>query len=93
MIKFLKDLVRSSTEPDKASHTKFWSNVGMFAMTAVFLYYGFTNTLEEWYLWIYAPTVAAPQLISKLISLRWGISAPTADYTSLSDKKDKDTEN
>ena len=43
-------------------------------MTAVFLYWGFKGTLTEWYMWVYAPTVAAPQLISKLISLRWGVT-------------------
>lgn len=44
-------------------------------MTAVFLDWGFKGTLTEWYMWVYAPTVAAPQLISKLISLRWGVEA------------------
>ncbi|UZZ63939.1 hypothetical protein A71_133 [Escherichia phage A7_1] len=80
MLKFLKDLVTSAVEPDKASHTKFWSNVGMAAMTAVFLWYGFNNTLPEWYVWLYAPTVVAPHLLSDLINLRWGLSL----------KKDKD---
>jgi hypothetical protein len=80
MLKFLKDLVTSAIEPDKASHTKFWSNVGMAAMTAVFLWYGFNNTLPEWYVWLYAPTVVAPHLLSDLINLRWGLSL----------KKDKD---
>lgn len=75
MLKFLKDLVTSQSEPGKASHTKFWSNVGMGAMTAVFLWYGFNNTLPEWYVWVYAPTVVAPHLISDLINLRWGIAA------------------
>lgn len=74
MIKFLKDLVRSPVDPEKASHTKFWSNVGMASMTIIFLLWGFKNTLPEWYVWVYAPTVAAPQLISKLISLRYGIT-------------------
>ncbi|QUL77296.1 hypothetical protein [Escherichia phage UPEC06] len=74
MLKFLKDLVTSAVEPDKASHTKFWSNVGMAAMTAVFLWYGFNNTLPEWYVWLYAPTVVAPHLLSDLINLRWGLS-------------------
>lgn len=74
MLKFLKDLVTSAVEPDKASHTKFWSNVGMAAMTAVFLWYGFKNTLPEWYVWLYAPTVVAPHLLSDLINLRWGLS-------------------
>jgi hypothetical protein len=80
MLKFLKDLVRSSVQPDKASHTKFWSNVGMFSMTIIFLHYGFKESLPEWYMWVYASAVAAPQLLSKLISLRWGI-APTEDKT------------
>ena len=73
MLKFLKDLVRSPVDPQKASHTKLWSNIGMAAMTAVFLYWGFKGILTEWYLWVYAPTVAAPHLISKLISLRYGV--------------------
>ena len=75
ILKFLKDLVRSPVNPEKASHTKFWSNIGLAAMTAVFLDLGFKGTLTEWYMWVYAPTVAAPQLISKLISLRWGVEA------------------
>lgn len=74
IMKFLKDLVRSPVDPEKASHTKFWSNIGLASMTAVFLYWGFRGTLTEWYMWVYAPTVAAPQLISKLISLRWGVT-------------------
>lgn len=72
--KFIKDLIRSPVDSDKASHTKLWSNIGMASMTAVFLYWGFKDTLPEWYVWVYAPTVAAPQLISKLISLRYGIT-------------------
>lgn len=74
MLKFLMDLVRSPVNPDKASHTKFWSNIGMAAMTVVFIYWGFLGTLPEWYMWAYAAVVAAPQLISKLISLRWGLA-------------------
>lgn len=66
MLKFLKDLVRSPVDPQKASHTKLWSNIGMAAMTAVFLYWGFKGILTEWYLGS-TPTVAAPHLISKLI--------------------------
>lgn len=78
LLKFFKDLVRSSTDNDKASHTKFWSNMGLASMTVIFLYWGFKEILPEWYMWVYAPTVAAPHLISKLISLRWGM-APTKD--------------
>lgn len=75
ILRFLKDLVRSPVNPDKASHTKLWSNIGMAAMTYVFLRQGHAGTLTEWYMWAFAAVVAAPQLISKLISLRWGMSA------------------
>lgn len=75
ILKFLKDLVSSPVNPDKASHTKLWSNVGMAAMTYVFLRQGHAGTLTEWYMWAFAAVVAAPQLISELISLRWGVSA------------------
>lgn len=73
MIKFLKDLVTSVAEPDKASHTKFWSNIGMLAMTIIFVHQGINGTLQDWYVWIYAPTVVAPHLLSDLINFRWGI--------------------
>lgn len=87
MLKFLKDLVTSPIEPDKASHTKFWSNIGMGAMTAVFLWYGFSNTLPEWYVWVYAPTVVAPHLLSDLINLRWGIAKKEAEVSNNEDSK------
>lgn len=89
MLKFLKDLVRSSVNPDKASHTKFWSNIGMAAMTAVFIKQGIDGTLTEWYMWAYAAVVAAPQLVSKLISLRWGVQVSEVegkDSTSVKEK-------
>lgn len=79
MLKYLKDLARSDVNPEKISHNKLWSNIGMASMTAVFLWYGFHSTLPEWYMWVYAPTVAAPQLLSKLISLRWGITPAERD--------------
>ncbi|AXN57961.1 putative membrane protein [Acinetobacter phage ABPH49] len=53
-------------------------------MTIIFLHYGFKESLPEWYMWVYASAVAAPQLLSKLISLRWGI-APTEDKTKAQD--------
>ena len=77
--KFLKQLVQSDVIPDKPSHNKFWSNVGMAAMTVIFIYMGCTGTLPEWYAWIYAPTVACPQLISKFITLRWGWKCQHSD--------------
>lgn len=87
MKKFFRDLVTSQLEPSKASHTKFWSNVGMAAMTAVFLWYGFNNTLPEWYVWVYAPTVVAPHLLSDLIILRWGIAKKEAEVSNNEESK------
>nr|DAO34762.1 MAG TPA: Protein of unknown function (DUF2644) [Caudoviricetes sp.] len=87
MLKFFKDLVTSPIEPNIASHTKFWSNIGMAAMTAVFLWYGFSNTLPEWYVWVYAPTVVAPHLLSDLINLRWGIAKKEVEVSKNEDSK------
>ena len=70
--KFLKQLVQSDVIPDKPSHNKVWSNIGMLCLTVVFCKLGWEGTLPEWYGYLYAATVAAPQLISKFITLRWG---------------------
>lgn len=69
---FLWMLVAAPDDPNKVSQAKLWSNIGMLSMTTVFLHMGCTGTLQEWYAWIYAPSVACPQLISKFIALRWG---------------------
>lgn len=74
MKSFLKELVVSETKDVSVSHTRVWSNIGMLSMTAVFIYMGFVTQLPEWYGWIYATVVVAPNLISKLITLRWGIA-------------------
>lgn len=71
-MEILKGLITSRADPDKLSHTKLWSNIGMAAMTANFIYMGVYNNLTEWYAWIYATVVVAPSLASKLIALRWG---------------------
>lgn len=73
---FLWMLVAAPDDPNKVSQTKLWSNIGMLAMTIVFLHMGYTSTLPEWYAWIYAPSVACPQLLSKFIALRWGCQHP-----------------
>ena len=70
--KFLKQLVQSDVIPDKPSHNKVWSNIGMLCLTVVFCKLGWEGTIPEWYGYLYAATVAAPQLISKFITLRWG---------------------
>lgn len=71
---FLRELILSETKNINISHTRLWSNIGMLSMTLVFLYMGFITQLPEWYGWIYATVVVAPNLISKLITLRWGIT-------------------
>nr|DAH54715.1 MAG TPA: Protein of unknown function (DUF2644) [Caudoviricetes sp.] len=75
---FLWMLVEAPKDPNKVSQTKLWSNIGMLAMTIVFLHMGYTNTMQEWYAWIYAPSVACPHLVSKFISLRWGWGDPSS---------------
>lgn len=70
---FLKQLVQSDITPGKSSHNKVWSNIGMLCLTVVFCKLGWEGTLPEWYGYLYAATVAAPQLISKFITLRYGI--------------------
>lgn len=76
---FLWMLVAAPDDPNKVSQTKLWSNIGMLAMTIVFLHMGYTGTLPEWYAWIYAPSVACPQLISKFVTLRWGWKGQHSD--------------
>lgn len=71
---FFKDLITPEGVDVKVSHTRLWSNIGMAAMTAVFLRMGFFTAIPEWYAWIYATVVVAPNLVSKLITLRWGIA-------------------
>lgn len=71
---FFKELITSRSPQGGISHTSFWSNIGMLVMTIIFLYYGFQLLIPEWMMWVYASVVAAPQLISKLISLKWGVS-------------------
>lgn len=73
MSNFFKELVTTESSEQKISHTRLWSNIGMAAMTAVFLRMGFITAIPEWYAWIYATVVVAPNLVSKLITLRWGI--------------------
>lgn len=76
LTQFLWGLVAASDDPTKVSQSKLWSNIGMAVMTGVFIHMGYNDTLPEWYAWIYAPSVACPQLISKFISLRWGFQHP-----------------
>ena len=76
---FLWMLVAAPDDPNKVSQAKLWSNIGMLSMTIVFLHMGYTGTLQEWYAWIYAPSVACPQLISKFITLRWGWKGQHSD--------------
>ena len=80
MFGLLKDLISSHADGvEKVSHTKVWSNIGMFVMTLVFVYLGFWGVLPDWYLYTYASVVAAPHLISKIITLRWGIPQKTKE--------------
>lgn len=92
MLEFLKGLVTSKSPEGGISHTSFWSNIGMLAMTIVFCYYGYKEILTEWMMWVYAAVVAAPQLISKLISLKWGINTEVSISTDSEKSQNKDNQ-
>lgn len=66
----LKQLI-TSPQSGEISHTKLWSNIGLFCMTAVFCYLSYEDKLPEWYAYCYATTVAVPQLASKFMSLKF----------------------
>ncbi len=87
-MKFISDMFRESPlDLNGFSHTKFWSNIGMLSMTAVFLRMGFFTAIPEWYAWIYATVVVAPNLIGKLITLRWGIALNDKDDNQNKEKE------
>lgn len=69
----LKALITSDDSgTPRISHTKLWSNLGMLAMTVVFLHMAFTHDLQEWYGWMYALVVTPTRLVNKFLSLKFG---------------------
>jgi uncharacterized membrane protein YhaH (DUF805 family) len=58
----------------KVSHQKFWHTIGCSIMTAAFINFTLTESLPEWYGYLYAVVVVAPNLITKLTHLKWGLS-------------------
>jgi len=76
---FLKSFLFAFRPGGQYSHTRFWSNVGFFSMTAVFIYFGFFIGLPEWYAWIYAGIVVAPNIASKLMKYRYGAFTQITD--------------
>lgn len=59
---------------NKLSHTKLWSNIGLLAMTVVFIHRGFNVNIAdmEMEMLVYGLVVTAPQLLSKFITMRFG---------------------
>lgn len=57
------------------SQQKFWHTIGCAIMTAAFINFVINNSLPEWYGYLYAVVVVAPNLITKLTHLRWGIGS------------------
>ncbi len=68
-----RDLIIDSPV-SKISHTKVWSNIGMLAMTAAFLWMAYHGSLGWELFLIYAIAVTQPVLLSKFIDLRFGMS-------------------
>lgn len=57
----------------KVSQQKFWHTLGCAILTSAFIRYMLNDNLPEWYGYLYAVVVVAPNLITKLTHLRWGV--------------------
>lgn len=66
-----KDLIASSEDTTKASHTKLWSNVAYAAATVVFLFQAFSDKLTTDVWLIYLAVVGAHTAVSKIVSLKY----------------------
>lgn len=58
----------------RLSHTKVWSNIGLAALTVVFIHRAFYGNVQEMELeyWAYGLLVTAPNLIGKFFNMRFG---------------------
>lgn len=68
----ISDLIKDE-KTGKLSHTKIWSNIGLAAMTAVFIYRGFFGNIAdmEMELLVYGIVVTAPNLLGKFLNMRF----------------------
>lgn len=68
----LSDLIKDE-KTGKLSHTKIWSNIGLAAMTAVFIHRGFFGNITdmEMELLVYGIVVTAPNLLGKFLNMRF----------------------
>lgn len=69
----LSDLIRDE-KTRRFSHTKIWSNIGLAAMTVVFIHRGFFGNIPdmEMELLVYGIVVTAPNLLGKFLNMRFG---------------------
>lgn len=68
----ISELIRDE-KTGKLSHTKIWSNIGLAAMTVVFIHRGFFGSIAdmEMELLVYGIVVTAPNLLGKFLNMRF----------------------
>lgn len=68
------NLMELITNNGKLSHTKLWSNIGLFAMTITFLYRALYGNIQDYEMemLVYGIVVTAPNLLGKFLNVRFG---------------------
>lgn len=69
------DLITDSTT-GQISHTKLWQNIGMLALTVVFIKMGFAGGMTDMVMLVYGSIVAGSATASKFLSMKMGQKPP-----------------
>lgn len=65
----------------RLSYTKVWSNIGLAALTVVFIHRAFYGSVADMELeyWAYGLLVTAPNLVGKFFNMRFGGNLKSTD--------------
>lgn len=72
------DIITDSTT-GQLSHSKIWNNIGMLALTVVFLKIGWTGIITEGIMLVYGSIVAGSAVASKFLSMKMGQKPESQD--------------